>query len=222
MNKTRRNILYITFSLFILMILSFSIVSFFSSNTLSEINYVTWDGKEVATSFEGGNGTEVNPYRINSGGELMYFKNLIETDKNYSDKYFELTSNIDLDDHEITPIGNNEFYFKGHFNGNGNNITNINIKDGVEIEDKYYYGLFSKFEGSIENININRITITPDNENALMIGSLSGVLLDKSIVKNVSIQESNIYLTDTLANEDSNIGLLSGVVGIENTINNVV
>ena len=220
MNNTKRNIVYITFSLFMLIILSFSIVSFFSSDTLSEITYVKWDGKEVASSFSGGNGTEVNPYRITTGGELMHFKKIVEESETL-DKYYELDANIDLDNHEITPIGTVDKHFKGTFNGNGFNITNVNIKEGVEIDEAFYFGLFSKIEGNINNLNINKMTITPDNDNALVLGSLTGSLEDKSVVKNVSIQEIDVYLTDTLENDNSNISLFSGIVGKDNEINNI-
>ncbi|MBQ6477470.1 MAG: hypothetical protein IJI43_03455 [Bacilli bacterium] len=221
MKLTKRKLTHIIFSLFMLMILSFSIVSFFSRSTLSDINYVKWDGKEVATSFAGGNGTKENPYKINNGGQLMYFKKMVEEENNFLDKYYVLGANIDLDDHEITPIGTDTKYFSGSLDGKGYTITNINIKEGKEDNQINYYGLFNKIKGTINNLNIDEITINPESEDPVIIGSLAGKIEEESSIKNISIHKSNIYLTNTTNDKSNNIALFSGIIEEKSTITNI-
>ena len=66
----RKNIIL---SAFFLLIIVIGIISFILPHTFS--NFVTienvWSG-EVATSFNGGNGTKSNPYQITNGEELGY------------------------------------------------------------------------------------------------------------------------------------------------------
>ena len=98
MSNTKNKLMYITFGMFVLLVFSFSIVSFFSNGSLAEINYVKWDGNTIGTDFASGNGTEANPYMINNGDQLMYFKKVLEEkNEEYVDKYYKLGANIDLD-----------------------------------------------------------------------------------------------------------------------------
>ena len=62
MNNTKNKLMYITFAMFVLLVFSFSIVSFFSGGaSLAEINYTKWDGMTVGTDFASGNGTAKPP-----------------------------------------------------------------------------------------------------------------------------------------------------------------
>ncbi|WP_455637446.1 DUF6383 domain-containing protein [Parabacteroides sp.] len=85
-----------------------------------------WNGS-VAAGFAGGNGDENDPYQISSGAELAYLAQQVNGGSNYSGKYFVLMNDIDLDNQEWTPIGDNYGYFKGIFDGNKKIIKNLTM-----------------------------------------------------------------------------------------------
>ena len=71
-------------SVFFLLLLIVGVGSYFSPVTFSNFQVIenVWSG-EIATSFDGGNGTKENPYLISTGEELAYFKQVIESDNSY-------------------------------------------------------------------------------------------------------------------------------------------
>lgn len=132
-----------------------------------------WDGS-IATKFFDGRGTEKDPYKISSASELAYLAKIVnegEYAPSYYEnfKYFELTNDIYLNDTELfkvdenidfagdtsninawTPIGNEKYNFKGHFNGNGYSIKGLYINSNIK-----YAGLFGKTgAGTIQNIRL--------------------------------------------------------------------
>ena len=113
-----------------------------------------WDGN-IATSFAGGSGSYINPYIIKTGGQLLLAKN-------YSDKYFELGGNIDLDNKNWLP-----YSFKGNLDGKGYTISNLYIN---RTDDKQ--GLFSECSGVVSNLTINGVSINAENKS--YIGAISG------------------------------------------------
>lgn len=145
-----------------------------------------WDG-EIASSFAGGSGTAIDPYIVKTGGQLLLMKE-------YSDKYFKLANDIDLNNNNWLP-----FIFKGNLNGNGNTIYNLKIS-----RPKDNQGLFSELSGTVENIKIDGVSINaPQYSN---IGVIAGVATN-AVINNCEIVIDNVVL----GNE--NVG---GTVGIFN------
>lgn len=126
------------------------------SVTTQDVESDKWDGN-IATSFAGGKGTSVDPYQIKTGGQLLLIKE-------YKDKYFELTGNINLDNHNWLPIEN----FKGMIDGKGYIISNLKIeRTGDNI------GLFGSTDGAtIKNITIKGVNISAGESNK--VGALVG------------------------------------------------
>lgn len=142
-----------------------------------------WDG-EIATSFAGGSGTNVDPYIIKTGGQLLLMKE-------YSSKCFELANDIDLNNNNWLP-----FEFRGSLNGNGNTIYNLKISRKNNNQ-----GLFSELSGTIKNVNINGVYINaPQNSN---IGVVAGE------ATNAVINNCNIIINNVIFGNE-NVG---GVVG---------
>ena len=113
-----------------------------------------WDGN-IASSFAGGTGTIWDPYIITTGGQLLLIKN-------YSNKYFELGGNIDLNNKNWLP-----FSFTGTLDGKGYTISNlyINRTDG-------YQGMFSQCSGTVSDLTIKNVKI--DAPQADYVGVISG------------------------------------------------
>ena len=106
-----------------------------------------WDGS-VATSFAEGSGTEDNPYKVSTGAELAF---MISREHDYNE-YFEIVSDIDLDNIEWTAYKNNiagSKYFGGRVYGNNHKIYNLNINSDTEG-----VSLFGASVGEIRNLII--------------------------------------------------------------------
>ena len=64
-----------------------------------------WDGR-IDTAFAGGIGTESDPYQIADGAQLAHLASEVNKGQTYENSYFVLTADIDLVNHDWTPIGN--------------------------------------------------------------------------------------------------------------------
>ncbi len=123
--------------------------------TTQDVASNKWDGN-IAQSFAGGSGTSADPYIIETGGQLLLMKD-------YSDKYFELANNIDLNNHNWQP-----FEFKGSLNGKGCIVSNLKIERTTDEQ-----GLFSKItNGVVENLTIKNVNINAPSYSE--IGALAG------------------------------------------------
>lgn len=194
---------------------------FFGPSTLSNVieEDRIWDGKSVATKFSGGNGTYTNPYQIKNGKEFAYFKQIIEGEENnvYANKYYELSSDIDLGGHAWNPIGTssggNNNIFKGTLNGNGYTIKNAIVENAISMNNERYYGIFSLIENAtIENLNIENIKIQAKSSGDLTIGTLAGKAIGNkgaSIIRNVSLKTIDLAITKETETKN-NIGLILG------------
>ena len=84
-----------------------------------------------------------------------------EGGKNFSAYFFALSANIDLSDYYWTPIGNNDNYFNGNFDGRGHCVEGlkVEVKEKNEDEDggykSAYAGLFGYANGaSLRNLGV--------------------------------------------------------------------
>lgn len=209
----------------IVLIACFGIISLLTAkNSFSNDTEDKWDGVTVASSFSAGNGDKDNPYIINNGAELAYFKYLIEGENSniYNSKYYELGQNINLDNHEWSPIGNNN-YFKGNFNGNGYSIKNAKIVDGVVIDNYVYYGFFSRVgDALLKNINFNNIVVSPNSSTSVYkIGSIVGEVMDSSVLANISISNSKMDLGNITNDKDNAIGGVVALLSKESKFYNI-
>lgn len=105
-----------------------------------------WDGTAIDTEWDG-NGTAESPYKITSAAELAGLASktfhAISTSTDvpvaqangsnmynaYTDVYFKLMCDIDLDNKEWTPIGRIGMRFNGSFDGNGHVVRNLSVSD---------------------------------------------------------------------------------------------
>lgn len=209
----------------IVLIACFGIISLLTAkNSFSNDTEDKWDGVTVASSFSAGNGDKDNPYIINNGAELAYFKYLIEGENSniYNNKYYELGQNINLDNHEWSPIGNNN-YFKGNFNGNGYSIKNAKIVDGVVIDNYVYYGFFSRVgDAFLKNINFNNIVVSPNSSTSVYkIGSIVGEVMDSSVLANISISNSKMDLGNITNDKNNAIGGVVALLSKESKFYNI-
>ena len=120
----------------------------------------TWDKSSVSSSLSG-EGTEENPYLIQSGADLAYFKNQIANGNTYKYKYVKMTKSIDLNGSNFM-LGS----FAGHFDGDIYTIRGLAINNTSSNT-----GLFSKL---LAGGTLNNITLYGDILGKGICGSIVG------------------------------------------------
>lgn len=128
-----------------------------------------WDGT-IASGFAGGDGTQNNPFQIETAAQLAHFAKTVNEGEAYLYKYIVLTADIDLANKEWTPIGNHSNIFKGNFNGNNHTVTGMKISGALD-----YVGLFGeckKFnvDSAIKNITVKDSVICGINHVGAIVG----------------------------------------------------
>ena len=217
---TKKNVLknklfkYIVCALLIVMS-SYALFLVVDNFSKADLDVEKWDGESISSSFSSGNGSEENPFIINNGADLNYFRSLM-SDETYNSLHYRLGNDIDLDSHLFTTADT----FKGTLDGDGYTIYNA-LFSGLEKEDTIYYGLFSTIDGgTVKNLNINKENIVLlDTEKKYVIGTLSGKVIDSNIY-NVTISESNIDITKG-KDKLNVVGGLIGEVGTDNNLHNI-
>ncbi len=159
-----------------------------------------WDGSVTPFSTDNNAGESAeNPILINSGAQLAYLAQQVNdiNDPNlYDGKFFKLTTDIDLDGNEWTPIGwhlTNAYnrHFGGSFDGNGHIISNLVIsKDilipaasGTGTSNISSYALFGAVQGSergaryIKNLGIESGSIKGTGSVAAFVAWGAGVTI---------------------------------------------
>ncbi len=127
-----------------------------------------WDGS-IAAAFAGGTGTESDPYQIADGAQLAYLASEVNKGQPYENACFVLTADIDLGNHDWTPIGNSfsdalfggtdYSVFAGNLDGKGHTVSNISIgTEGAPLESDVF-GLFGATGGKLSNLNLDGVTI---------------------------------------------------------------
>ena len=89
-----------------------------------------WDGS-IAGSFAGGDGSEADPFRIETASQLAFLAREVNGGKDYAGKYVSMVCDVDLNHVEWTPIGNGTHSFSGIFHGNGHTVSNLKMTDGA-------------------------------------------------------------------------------------------
>ena len=134
-----------------------------------------WGGMEMSDHFDG-EGTEEEPYEINSDKDLKLLAYHVANEEvdGYEGCYFALTRDISLSDTAswlpigyFTEAGDSEPKpFKGNFNGQGYRVYNLKISDTTQD----YAGLFGSVHGAvIENLTVDG-QVNAHSKAALLVG----------------------------------------------------
>jgi hypothetical protein len=189
-----------TFSAWSNSIWSFDTDASVAGYELASRPYLTALGKDAGitstTLFEGGFGTEQNPYTITTATQLQNMNNSnVLTNANY---YYNLSNNLNLQDVTWTPIGNNTTKFAGKFDGLGHTVDHLTITN----PSSDYQGLFGAIvsTGLVQNIGIINANITGKKNVGILAGYNGGTF-------------SNVYTTGSVSGS-SDIG---GLVGYQNS-----
>ncbi|PKD18799.1 hypothetical protein APR41_17480, partial [Salegentibacter salinarum] len=150
----------------------------------------------VQSTFDGGDGTELAPYQVETAEQL-------DAVRDYLEAHFIQTADIDLgvspwsDGEGWVPIGtaSGGGNFKGTYDGNGYTISNLSIGREESMEQ----GLFGvTSSATLKNIAIENATVSAKSYVGLLVGNGSQTTI------------SNSYATGSVTGTDGNIGGLVG------------
>ena len=173
-----------------------------------------WDGN-IASSFGGGTGADTDPYLISTGAQLAYLAQEVNNGTNYLGNYFKLMDDIDLNgtNHQWIPIGSipsDQKPFRGTFDGNNKNISNMNISSNSNMGVCGLFGLLTK-SSVVKNLNVaGCINMDSSRTGAVTIGGVAGRLLNGGTVENCSSDVDINVKHQGSSNQGPNVG---GIVG---------
>ena len=157
---------------------------------------------------------------VNSGSYGKDSATLEVTDKTFTGITVEQTADIDLTDlyddsfTSWIPIGTTEGYttkwFKGTYNGNGNQISNLNINATTDIAP----ALFGNVQnGTIQNVIVSGSVVcsSGDNVAGVVYYLVSGTL--ENCVSNVNVKNTSAYTTSITG------GIVASVKGGSKVLN---
>lgn len=138
----------------------------------------SWDGTTIADKFAAGDGTQGNPFQIETAAQLAYFAKTVNEGEAYLHKYIVLTADIDLANKEWTPIGNYSNPFKGNFNGDNHTVTGMQISG--ELDRVGLFGECIKFNvnSAIKNITVKDSVICGINFVGAIVGYAEGINIE--------------------------------------------
>lgn len=173
-----------------------------SNATLLKSVLNIWGGMEMSDHLDG-EGTEEEPYEINSNKDLTLLAYNVANEEvdGYEGCYFILTRDVSLSDTAswlpigyFTDAGDSEPKpFKGNFNGQGYRIYNLKISDTAQD----YAGLFGSVHGAvIENLTVDG-QVNAHSKAAALVGEAND-----STIKNC-----------TSKGQVRGVGVIGGIIG---------
>lgn len=198
----------------------------------------TWDGtiannaKEkfaengITLKTPGQANSATNPYTIDNAKEFAYFISIVKNKwTGYTSEYYwQLTTDIDLNNIEWTHGSNSGNPFQGHFDGGGHTIKNVSFN----VTTNSNYGLFPTIQGAsatnlaeVKNLKIDGVTFTSAASRAATtrLGGLAGYAKQADI-SNIEVKNVTFTYTNTITNTNQ-LGGLIGCIENDTKIDNV-
>ena len=122
-----------------------------------------------------GQGTESDPYLIEDLKDFLALQTCVNGGDSCSQKYFLLTTNLDLSEicgeniGSWEPIGNESCHFEGYFSGGLKEISGLYINGGETI------GLFGVSDGKIERLTVSG-SVSGQNLVGGIVGKNEGII----------------------------------------------
>lgn len=178
-----------------------------------------WDGKSASYDWYGTG--KQSTFYLSTAADLKGFANIVNGDDGKSatelyGKTLILTRDIDLGNHEWTPIGVTYISFRGMFDGQGHTISNLYISSGQNT------GLFGSLSATaIKNLNVSgniAVTLTNRYVDYSQEGSGAGGLASSSCGCRFINCSTDVNMDVTVANIQDNRNTLcafyiGGLVG---------
>ncbi len=166
------------------------------------------------TAFNGGMGTEENPYLISDASQF----NLITFGEKGRNIHYKLINDIDFKNATIDPFGSEDNAFEGVLDGNGHLLKNIKLNVKVNT------GIFVKISkyGEINNLIVDNLNTNGSfsGNNDIYAGTITSS--SEGLINNCHIINSNLSVNRDTSNKDSNMNIYVGGIVAKNlgTISN--
>lgn len=181
---------------------------------------VNFYGGIIPSPFASGDGSETNPYIIENEVQLRFLAlSVTYAENSYEGKYIKLNNDITLDQSkQWIPIGNLTTKFKGKFNGNFKEISNISINSQI-----VWQGLFGAVgsNGEIENVIAKGTVIEEGGFAGGIVAYNEGIIKRCSNYINVTEKKDSCWMTGGIAaynkgivEECINYGTITGKDGL--------
>ena len=159
----------------------------------------TWNGTTIADGFAAGEGTQDNPFQIETAAQLAFFAKSVNAGNWYDGEYIILKNNINLNDKEWTPIGTDRNPFRGNFDGRNHTVTGMLISNSSAD----YVGLFGECTRHNIDSAIKNITV---KDSAIQGKSFVGAIVGRA-------EEINIENCRSIANTINSEKIVGGICG---------
>lgn len=161
----------------------------------------TWDGTAIADGFAAGDGTQDNPFQIETAAELAYFAKNVNAGNWYDGEYIVLKNDLDLNNQEWTPIGNARKPFKGNFDGNNHTVTGMKISGAWDCVGLFGGCTRHNVYSAIKNITVKNSDIHGEK----FVGAIVG--------RAEEINIENCRSIGNTINGETDVGGICGKIG---------
>ena len=159
-----------------------------------------WDGT-IASGFAGGDGTQNNPFQIETAAQLAHFAKNVNAGNWYDGEYIVLKNDLDLNNQEWTPIGNARKPFKGNFDGNNHTVTGMKISGASDCVGLFGGCTRHNVYSAIKNITVKNSDIHGEK----FVGAIVG--------RAEEINIENCRSIGNTINGETDVGGICGKIG---------
>ena len=182
--------------------------------------YSVWDGHTVTEPAIETNAAGEPVMVIDEASDLAWLAQIVNGTLStraatIAEYDLKLAADIDLANHQWTPIGTEENYFKGTFDGNNYTIKNLNVVVTEAKEGKAFIGFFGYAKDAtiknlnFENVNLNIACLDIDHSQG-HIGAVAGSLEGTSTIENVTVKGDIKVEATVAANGASRVAVVAG------------
>lgn len=166
---------------------------------------------DIAFLFAGGTGTQADPFQIQTEEQLRAFAVSLTDSMDYRGLYIRLDCDIHLHGGDWIPVGEGEYAFNGHFDGQYHTISGLKIgtaempyQDSIGQEANFYFGFFGVLEEYAEVRNLQlAVEFHVVGGQSLYVAGLAGYI-SQALVEQVHVtgviegrtthREANIFV----------------------------
>lgn len=151
-----------------------------NASKLESKNTVAESTSNINSIFDGGSGSEEDPYQIASVDTLLKFADSVNdgSQNGYTGIHIQLMSDINLKDVKWTPIGNmndkenKSTLFSGSFDGENHTISNLNYSSDEDFICGA--GIFGVNCGEIKNLKVKDAIVKVKGKTSVAIAAVVG------------------------------------------------
>ncbi len=138
-------------------------------------------------------------FTISDKAELFAFRDMVNSGKSFSKITVILTADIDLNNEEWIPIGNNANPFNGSFQGNQRTVKNLKINDETLNEAGFFGNTGGGSGAVIADLTLENVDIRANHA----VGALGGYMVTKTMNCNIigDITISGTFMVGGLAGD---------------------